>query len=120
MNRIFLVEDDETMRALLGTLLSIEGFQVELYSGGNGTGLLEQLRRSLPEVILIDVHLRGENGIDLLRQIRQDPQIMGVRVLMTSGLDMRSECIAAGADGFLMKPYMPEDLIHSLRASPAL
>jgi CheY-like chemotaxis protein len=116
MSKVFLVEDDETMLSLLKTLLALEGFQVDSSNGKEQTNLLEDLRRANPEISVIDVHLRNESGIEILRKIRQDPQLKGMRVLMTSGMDVSSQCLAAGADGFLLKPYMPEDLIQSIRS----
>jgi len=116
MPNIFLVEDDETMLNLLHTLLSIEGFQVDIYNGKEQGQLFESLYRVKPEILILDVHLRSQSGMEILKEIRQDPQLKGMRVLMTSGMDLRNQCLSAGADGFLMKPYMPDDLIQSIRS----
>ena len=51
-----------------------------------------------------------------LRTIRSDNRISDMRVLMTSGMDLKDQCVEAGADGFLLKPYMPDDLIQLIRA----
>lgn len=112
MAKILLVEDDVTMLSLLKTLLEIDGHQVIKYIAEDD--LLEPIRQSQPDAILLDVHYRRINGLDIMRSIRQDPRLNGIRVIMTSGEDVAAECKAAGADAFLLKPFMPEDLTQRL------
>jgi DNA-binding response OmpR family regulator len=111
-----LIEDDDTMRSLLQTLLEFEGFQVLQLDGGMSLeDILERLRRDQPELILLDVHLRNLSGFDLVKQLRQDLDIKSIRVLMYSGMELSTECHEAGADGFILKPFMPEDLVATIR-----
>jgi len=72
------------------------------------------LKTEQPDVILMDVHLNQLNGLDVLKMIKQDDQVKSVKVLMSSGMDFRYDCIRAGAADFIMKPYMPDDLIYQL------
>jgi DNA-binding response OmpR family regulator len=111
MPKVLLVEDDPTMLHLLDTLLKIEGFSVVQCDGNNLEELLELARQEGPDAALLDVHLKRTSGIDILRKLRMDPHLKSVKVVMTSGLDKRSECISAGADDFLQKPYMPDQLV---------
>ncbi|MGD0611721.1 MAG: response regulator [Anaerolineales bacterium] len=115
MLKVLLAEDDDTMVSLLKTLLGMEGFQVATLMDQKGDPL-ETIRREKPDVVLLDIYLGDRNGLELLRQIRLSPDLKKVRVLMTSGIDRTEECLSAGADGFLLKPFMPEDLIHKLNA----
>ena len=116
MTKIFLIEDDETMLALLRTLLSIEGFDVvQLPKGDTAAGIIDEVRREMPALILLDVHIRQINGFDLLYMIRNDDALKHLRVLMSSGMDFKERCREQGADGFILKPYMPEDLIQQIR-----
>ena len=117
MARIFVVDDDRTMVGLLLTLLQLEGHEVEAEDPQED--LLERLRAARPDVILMDVHLRQADGIAILRQLRNDRLLLGVPVIMTSGLDMERECLAAGADSFLMKPYDPSELTELVRGLAA-
>ena len=55
------------------------------------------------------------NGIEELARLRQTPGGELVRVLMTSGLDFKQQCLENGANGFIQKPFMPDDLISALR-----
>ncbi len=115
MARILLLEDDETMQHLLKTLLEMEGFQVFLQPDSELADVPQAVRTNAPDVILLDVHLRGGSGIDLLSHLKQEKDLSGIRVLMISGMDLREECLHAGADGFLLKPFMPDDLMQQIR-----
>lgn len=111
--KALLVEDDATMRFLLKTLLELEGFSI-LTSDGNNENLLAEIEGFQPKFILIDYHLRKLSGVELLRKLRADTHLPNPFVLMTSGEDRKEECMDAGADGFLLKPFMPEELISWL------
>lgn len=116
MTKVMLVEDDLTMLSLMSSLLEFEGFEVvKLDGNGRPESLMVTIRRQLPELVILDVHLRHANGFDLLHQVRQEEELKSVRVLMSSGMDLSSRCIEEGADGFIMKPYMPDDLIGKIR-----
>lgn len=116
MAKIMLVEDDLTMISLLSTLLQMEGFQIaKLNKEENLEQVMETIRNEKPDLALLDVHLRQFNGFDLLRQLRNDPVLRSLRVVMASGMDVRQQCLLNGANGFLLKPFMPDDLIRLIR-----
>jgi CheY-like chemotaxis protein len=115
MTKVSLVEDDATMISLLRTLLEIEGFEVVEMRDDTVQNVLAELRKVDPEVTLMDVNLRKLNGMDLLRELRKDPQLDKIKVIMCSGMDMRQDCLQAGANDFMLKPYMPDDLINAIR-----
>lgn len=118
MAKVMLIEDDENMLDLLSMYLQIEGFQVtQLKPGAN---LLENIRKEHPDLVFMDVHLKGTkgeeiSGFDLVKQIRQDEFTRSTRVMMASGMDVSSECRNAGADDFLLKPFMPDELIAKIK-----
>ncbi len=114
MHTIMLAEDDQSMVNLLKTLLEIERFQVKIYSGKTHHGLVQLLEMDKPDVLLMDVHLDTLNGIDALRILRQKPNLNSLKVIMTSGSDVKDQCLREGANGFLMKPYMPNLLIKMI------
>ena len=115
--KIMLIDDDQTMVSLLTMLLNMEGYLVKTPRNQHMDSLLKDILFERPQVALVDVNLAYGNGIDLLREIRQEPEIMGTRILMCSGLNLREECIQAGADGFIQKPFMPDDLINMIHAN---
>lgn len=115
MPKILLAEDDRTIISLLKTLLGMEGFQV-VVSAGKGSDFIEAVCREMPAIVLMDIFLGEENGIDLVRKLRRMPDLAGTKVIMTSGMALQEECLAAGANDFLLKPYMPEELVRKLKS----
>jgi CheY-like chemotaxis protein len=118
MSKVMLIEDDATMIGLLKTLLGIEGYEVVAFDGGED--VLQAVQRENPDVILLDVNLKNFgniniSGFDLLKQIRLDKNLKKIGVIMSSGINYRRESEEAGADGFMMKPYMPEDLLDIIK-----
>ena len=112
MPKVLLAEDDETMVGLLTTLLRMDGFQVQALDADED--IVAAVQRDGPEVLLLDVYLAGQNGLDVLEAIRASDGDHRVRVIMTSGLNLREESIRRGADDFLLKPFMPDDLMRML------
>jgi CheY-like chemotaxis protein len=106
-----LIEDDVTMLALLGTLLEIEGFTVLKPADDQRENVIAALRLEKPEVALMDVHLRLFNGLELVSSLSQDPELAHTRFIISSGMDLQKEAADSGAAAFLLKPYMPDDLI---------
>ena len=117
MPKIMLVEDDPTMLSLLRTLLKMERFETVTLS--EQENVLDAIYRDRPDAILLDVHLTQGNGVDLLREIRSDPSLHNIYVIMQSGMNLATECKAAGADAFLLKPYMPDTLIEAIKTGLA-
>jgi DNA-binding response OmpR family regulator len=112
MAKIMVIEDDQTMRSLLNTLLDMEGYTVVIPAVESLETIFRELQSEKPDLVLLDVNLRQGTGFDLMQRIKSDGHLKKTRVLMSSGMDYRSECLAAGADGFLPKPYMSDDLIR--------
>ena len=113
MARIMLAEDDLTMVTLLKTLLGMEGYQVDALTIDDD--VFEAVQSAPPDVLLLDVHLPHTNGLDVIDQLRKDEKTRHLRVVMTSGLNLELECKNHGADDFLLKPYMPDDLLQVLK-----
>ncbi len=113
MHRVMLVEDDQVMASLVQVFLQMEDIDVILLEGDPGlVSILGAIHREKPDLVLLDVNLKGLNGFDVLRSIRQDAVIKKTQVLLCSGMDLAMQSSALGADGFLLKPYMPEELLE--------
>lgn len=113
MYKVMLAEDDPTMLSLLSTLLKLEGFEAAMLR--EKEDVVEALHREMPDVLLLDVNLPQGNGIDFLRRIRSDKLLAKTSVIMSSGMPLEFECLAAGANFFLLKPYMPDVLIDAIK-----
>lgn len=108
-----VVEDDLTMVNLLKTLLKMEGFDVIALDAD--ADVVKTISSNCPDVLLMDVNLVHQNGLDILDSIRASDHSCRARIIMISGLDLENECLKRGADGFLLKPFMPDDLIRMLK-----
>ena len=95
-SKVLLAEDDVTMVSLLKTLLKMEGFDVVALQAD-------------------DLHLATQSGLDILDEIRETQDVRDLRVVISSGSNVKEECLRHGANGFLLKPYMPDDLITILK-----
>ena len=109
-----MFEDDPTMISLLKTLLSLEGFHVDSYDNLDN-GFMTYLENQKPDALIMDIHLRTHNGIEIARSIRSKRNLDGLKIIITSGMDKSRESLEAGANYFLLKPYMPDELIHILK-----
>lgn len=110
---MLLAEDDATMVSLLKTLLKLEGFEVQALDVDSDVPAV--VEREKPHALFMDVHLGGQSGMEILDRIRRQKELSDVRIVMTSGLNVREECISRGANAFLLKPFMPDDLIRALK-----
>ena len=113
MPKVMIAEDDVTMVSLLKTLLKMEGFETVVLN--IDADVPDAIRRERPDVLLLDVHLSRQSGLEILDSIRKSNDIQNVRVVMSSGANVKEECMNHGANGFLLKPYMPDDLISLLK-----
>jgi len=113
MSKILLAEDDHTMVSLLTTLLKMEGFEVVVLDVH--ADVPSAVAKESPDALLMDVHLGGQNGMDIVQKVRKNPACNNVNIVMTSGLNVKDECLKRGANHFLLKPFMPDDLIVLLK-----
>jgi two-component system OmpR family response regulator len=114
MIKILLAEDDVTMVSLLKMLLELEGYMVVCPSFEKSE-ILSLIRQEKPDLILLDVHLGEQNGLEVVKKLRESVDICKIRVIMTSGMNLSDECKKAGADDFLFKPYMPDELLIKIK-----
>jgi len=115
---ILLIDDDIVSREVIATVLTLHGHAV--HTADNGEAALEMLASGVasPEAILVDAQLPGLSGIALLKQLRKHG---AAGIFLISG-SQPPEGLVAAADGFLLKPFGPEDLNRLLagrRASKA-
>ena len=113
MAKVLLAEDDSTMVSLLKTLLNLEGYEVLALDVNADVPAVVQ--REKPHALFMDVHLGEQSGMEILDTIRKQKDLSDVRIVMTSGLNVKEECIHRGANAFLLKPFMPDDLIRALK-----
>lgn len=118
--KILIVEDNASMRSLLSTLFKSQGHTVvgEL---DNGNSVLDDIHRLRPQVVCLDYHLPGKNGLALLKEISTDyPDIDVVFMTGSEDSEIEKQAADAGAAGFLRKPFGQKQIIDELQQISAL
>lgn len=117
-HRILIIDDEAGIRESLETLLVLEGYTVEAAIDGEA-GLVEIDQKSY-DLILLDLALPGQNGIEILAQIRdRQPQLPVIMITAYGTVDNVVDAIRAGAQNFVQKPWDNEKLLADIRSAIA-
>ncbi|TDC79588.1 response regulator transcription factor [Actinomadura sp. 7K507] len=122
MTRVLLADGQPLVRGGFAAILGAAGDIEIAGEAGDGRAALDQVRATMPDVVLMDVQLPGLNGLEATRALAADPATAAVKIviLATSELDEYVfEALRSGARGFLDKHCSPEELIHAVRVSAA-
>ncbi|MEL6365105.1 MAG: response regulator [Pseudomonadota bacterium] len=111
---VLVVDDDDRIRALLKKFLSEAGFRVS--AAGDAAEARERLKALVFDLLVVDVMMPGENGIDLTRSLRGISNVP-ILILTARGLpEDRIDGLEAGADDYLGKPFEPRELLLRINA----
>ena len=106
MARVMVIEDEDNIAIALDFLLTRDGHDHSRLA--TGAGALEALRATHPDLVLLDVMLPEVSGYQIVQDLRADPSLRDVRVLMMTArgsMMERRKGLALGADGFIAKPF---------------
>lgn len=112
---VLVVDDDDRLRGLLSRYLGENGFRVSMAESAEVARTT--LRSMVPDVLVLDVSMPGESGLDLTQSLRDERQ--GIPILLLTARGAPEDRIAgfeAGADDYLPKPFDPRELVLRLRA----
>ncbi len=116
--RILIIDDEAAIRESLETLLTIEGFSVVMAS--NGTAGMELISKNEYDLLLLDLALPGESGIDLLpRIVETQPDLPVIMITAFGTVGNVVDAIRAGAENFVQKPWDNEKLLADIRTAIA-
>jgi CheY-like chemotaxis protein len=113
MKRIAVVEDNPDNRLLVQAILE-DLYEVEVYESGNEALASFALRQ--PDLILLDISLPGQDGIEILRTLREDDGLCGLPVIALTAHAMagdRERYLAAGFDDYISKPIVDDELLFA-------
>ena len=116
-NMIWCVDDDNTIRDIEVYTLTQTGFEAKGFA--DGISMLEALKSDKPELIVLDIMLPGRDGIDVLKEIRSNPDTCKIPVIMATakGTEMdRIQGLDTGADDYLVKPFGVMEMISRIKA----
>jgi FixJ family two-component response regulator len=111
---IFIVDDDPAVRDALSVVFSLEGYHVSGYADGNS--FLSAARARPPACIILDVHMPGRSGLDILKEL--NAQNYGAPIFIISGqgdIPMAVEAIKSGALDFIEKPFDADTVVARVR-----
>ncbi|UBF30589.1 response regulator (plasmid) [Kovacikia minuta CCNUW1] len=115
-DRILVVDDLADNSFLLQTVLEAEGYQVEVADSGRAA--LDKISADPPDMVLLDVMMPEMNGFEVTRQVRQNPDLPFIPILLITGYTepVPADGFDVGADGFIRKPVDFDDLIHRIES----
>lgn len=114
MNKIMIIEDDQVIREELALLLENEGYQVTAVTGF--AGIPEQVQRSAPSLILLDLGLPGQDGVSLCADIRKNSRTPIIFVTSRDSAADELRALSLGGDDYITKPYNIPVLLARIKA----
>lgn len=112
--KIMIADDDPGIVDAIEMLLEFEGYQVS--STVDGATVLELKNEDLPDLLLLDIWMSGQDGRDICKKFKQDETTKHIPVVMISASrDIKESAMEAGADDFLAKPFEMNDLLTKIR-----
>src|SRR5690242_19084217 len=111
MALIVVIEDDAGTRMLITSVLTMDGHQV--LAAEDGLQGLSLVRTHAPHLVISDVQMPGMNGFDMLADMRRDPAVAAVPVILLTSLQERAHMrigITSGADDYITKPFRAVEL----------
>lgn len=116
-SKILLIEDEEDIASLIQLQAELAGYKVVIEQDGlNGWRAVE---REKPDLVLLDIMLPGQNGLDVCRKIKAHPEFKNIPVIMISARGDELDIVLGlelGADDYVAKPFSPKVLLSRIRA----
>jgi DNA-binding response OmpR family regulator len=107
---VLVLDDDKTFTGLLKTVFELEGYQAAIMA--NPTDLMPTVQQIKPVLLVMDVHAGHGDTVGVLQELKSNETTRALPVIMTSGMDRCDECLNAGADAFILKPFRPSELLE--------
>ena len=114
---IYCVEDESNIRELLVYTLEATGFKAKGFAGGKG--LRAALKEQIPDMILLDLMLPGEDGYSILEKLKKDENTRDIPIIMVTAKDAEYDKVKgleAGADDYITKPFGMMEFVARIKA----
>ena len=115
MNKILIVEDEESIRKFIKISLKREKFEV--FEAGSAEEGLQKILQENPDLVILDIMLPGMNGFELCEKLKKQNENIGIIILTARGQDMdKIMGLEFGADDYMVKPFNPLELIARINS----
>ena len=117
IQKILVVDDSPTERYFLTDVLIKHGFSVS--TAENGEEALQKIKADMPQLILMDIVMPGQNGFQVTRAISRDPAMVGVPIIICTSKSQETDRIwglRQGARDYIVKPVDPQELLAKIAA----
>ncbi|MFN3445413.1 MAG: PleD family two-component system response regulator [Bacteroidia bacterium] len=114
--QILLIDDDELILKVINRILSREGYDVK--TATNGKDAMELIERQKFDLLITDIMMPYSNGFEVISKFKQHPNAEGVPIIVISSVGTENavrEGLNIGADDYLRKPIMPDELLIRVR-----
>jgi two-component system, OmpR family, alkaline phosphatase synthesis response regulator PhoP len=115
--RVLVVEDEADIRELIRYNLEREGFAVD--EAADGARAFEQIRRRVPDLLVLDLMLPGMPGLEICRQVRANPETARLPILIVTAKGTEVDKVLGlemGGDDYVVKPFSPRELVARVKA----
>ncbi len=111
---LLVVDDDREIQALLHDFLVKHGFRVS--TAGDGRDVRRQMAQWTIDLVILDLMLPGESGVELCRALRAESDVPIIMLTAVAEEAERIICLEIGADDYIVKPFSPRELLARIRA----
>lgn len=114
--KILIVEDEESLLKLESILLTSKGYEVE--GVADGLAAMEAVKKSQPDLVLLDIMLPEIDGFEVCRRIKEDPETRDIPVIMLTAKKSREDMARGeevGADWYITKPFKSAMVIETIQ-----
>jgi len=114
MDSVLIVEDNKDMQFLLSHILN--GIGISTVIAGNAYAAMQEIEKSIPDLVLLDIRLPGMGGLEALKRIKQKyKDIQTIMITAYSSIANRSKALELGANDYITKPFNNDELIFKIR-----
>lgn len=115
--KILIADDEQNIVISLEFLMKREGFDVVVATDGDEA--VRRIRSEMPDLVLLDVMMPKKSGFEVCQEVKADPALQSVRILMLTAKGRDTEVakgLALGADAYMTKPFSTRDLVARVRS----
>ncbi|MBI3564127.1 MAG: response regulator [Elusimicrobia bacterium] len=118
IRKVLVVDDEKDFRAIIGRIIERAGYDV--VTAADGAEALARFAAEKPDMVLLDGHLPDIDGFEVCRRLRASPAGRDVPIVMCtvrSAISNVKDGLGAGATGYLLKPFDPQELLAAVKAA---